>query len=130
MREQKYIQFAFVAGETPEILSERLNRKVYELRGKSPSVEVDLERLTAQIKYTESDTIPESIGEEYSMRGVRLTCKMCPYFIPTTKTDGSEDGRAKWGMCPMSPNKRTTKEAPGCDVLFESINSGVIKLTL
>lgn len=128
MKEQTYIQFAFVAGETPEALTEKLNGKLYELRGKNPVV--SFEGLMAQIKYTERDEIPESIGEEYSLKGVRLTCKRCPYFIPTTKADGTEDARAKWGMCPMSPNKRTTKDGPACDILFESISSGLVKLTL
>ena len=126
MISRSYQQFAIVAADSAQQLTDQLNEKLKELRDKGPTV--TFERMIARISYTEREQVPESIAEEYEMRGVRLTCEDCPFFTPAIKTDGSEDLRAKWGVCPFAEYKRTTRGSLACDELFQRLNDGRVKL--
>lgn len=126
MISRSYQQFAIVAADSAQQLTDQLNEKLKELRDKGPTV--TFERMIARISYTEREQVPESIAEEYEMRGVRLTCEDCPFFTPAIKTDGSEDLRAKWGGCPFAEYKRTTRGSLACDELFQRLNDGRVKL--
>ena len=128
MRYCTFKQYAIVAGDTTQELAEKLNAKLYELRNKSPDVTFD--GLTARIAYQESEEEPETIAEEYQLRGVRLTCYDCPYFVPTLNLDGSENRRAKKGGCPFKEHRLTYKDKAACDRLFEMLNDGRISLCI
>ena len=126
MRSRSYQQYAIVAADSAQTLTEQLNAKLIELRDKNPTV--TFEGLTARIQYVECEQIPESLAEEYETQGVRITCQDCPFFVPTYKADGTEDKRAKWGGCPFTEYKRTSKESRACDKLFQMMNDGRVKL--
>lgn len=126
MISRSYQQFAIVAADSAQQLTDQLNEKLKELRDKGPTV--TFEKMIARISYTEREQVPESIAEEYEMRGVRLTCEDCPFFTPAIKTDDSEDLRAKWGGCPFAEYKRTTRGSMACDELFQRLNDGRVKL--
>lgn len=128
MRCESYQQFAIVAADSAQSLTDQLNAKLYELRGKSPVV--TFEGLIARISYTERAETPEDICDEYRTVGVWLTCEDCPEFRPMLKADGTEDKRAKWGGCPYSPfgYGQTKRTAKACPRLFEMINAKEVKL--
>ena len=126
MRSRSYQQYAIVAADSAQTLTEQLNAKLIELRDKNPTV--TFEGLIARIQYVECEQIPESLAEEYEAQGVRLTCQDCPFFVPAYKADGTEDKRAKWGGCPFTEFKRTSKESNVCDKLFQMMNDGRVKL--
>lgn len=128
MISRSYQQFAIVAADSAQTLTELLNAKLLELRDKNPTV--TFEGLIARIQYIESESIPESISEEYEAQGVRLTCSDCPYFCPTMKADGSIDQRAKWGGCPLAEHGRTLKDSAVCDKLFQMLNNGEVQICL
>lgn len=128
MREQSYQQFAIVQADSATILTERLNEKLKELKDKEPTVEFDGN--TARIRYVERFDVPEGLEDEWSLKGVHLTCNDCPFFEPTTKRDGTPDERMKWGKCPCAKNARAYCETPMCKSAFKMINEGVIKLCL
>lgn len=128
MKSTSYQQFAIVAADSAQLLSDRLNSKLYELRDKHPVV--TFEGLIARISYEECDTVPECLADEYRAKGVSLNCGDCPFFEPVSKKDGTKDERVKWGDCPNAHYGRTSCEAPACDLLFEMINGGEIKLSL
>ena len=126
MISRSYQQFAIVAADSAQQLTDQLNEKLRELRDKSPTV--TFEGMIARIQYTECERVPESLAEEYEMQGVELTCEDCPYFCPTLKADGTIDGRAKWGGCHLMKDGRTDKRSRACDKLFQKLNNGEIKL--
>lgn len=128
MISRSYQQFAIVAADSAQVLTDALNAKLYDLKDKNPTV--TFEGLIARIQYTESEQVPESLAEEYEAQGVRLTCQDCPLFVPALKADGTEDLRAKRGGCPYAEYKRTSKDSPACDEIFKMLNDGRVKLCL
>ena len=130
MRRESFQQFAIVAADSAQALTEQLNTKLYELRDKHPTV--TFEGMIARISYTEETSILEELSDEYAQVGIKLTCQSCPLFQPVRKADGTIDKRAKWGGCDYSPlgYGQTTKCSKACNRLYEMINSGEAKLCL
>ena len=128
MINESYPQYAIVDGDNGQMLTDKLNAKLYELRAKNPSVHFD--GLIAQISYTETTERPEDLTEEYALKGVRLTCQDCPHFTPILNADGSEDRRTKIGDCKFAHYGRTYRDTPACEYLFNGINTGEVKLCL
>ena len=128
MRTESYQQFAVVKNDQASLFEGELNRRIRELKGKSPQVKFD--GLTAYISYIESNDIPESIADEYELAGAGFRCGSCPYFRPVLKADGTEDGRVSWGYCDNAPNDlgRTYRDNPACNRLYEEIREGGIGL--
>ena len=130
MRRESFQQFAIVAADSAQQLTEQLNEKLRELKGKNPTV--TCERMSARISYSEDVQIFEELSDEYEEIGIKLTCQACPMFQPVLKADGTIDKRAKWGGCEYSPlgYGQTTKQSKCCSRLFEMLNSGEVKLCL
>ena len=126
MISRSYQQFAIVAADSAQQLTDQLNDKLKELRDKSPTV--TFEGMIARIQYTESDRVPETLEDEYELKGVRLTCEDCPFFTPALKGDGSKDLRAKRGGCPFTESKTTDRRTLACEKLFQMLNDGRVKL--
>lgn len=126
MRYETIQQFAVVRGETAAEFTEMLNEKMLELKDKSPRVEFD--GLTAYIKYSETVRHPECLGEEYEVIGVRFCCEQCPAFEPRCKANGTPDARCKKGGCPNTIYNKTFADASACDLLYEMLKEGKVKL--
>lgn len=127
MREETFQQYAIVQCDSAKRLTEQLNDKLRELKDKDPVV--SFEGLTARICYTERAEVPEDIVDEWKLKGVSLTCSQCPYYQPTTKSDGSVDLRSKKGMCSYSGTCRFgTGQA--CEDLYKMIQEGGVGLCL
>ena len=125
---RSYQQFAIVQGDTAQQLSDELNAKLYELRDKSPTVM--FEGLIARIQYMENVVEAETIEDEYELQGVRLTCQDCPYYEPILKANGEIDGRIKYGNCPYSEFGRAYRDSRACDMLYQKLNNGEVRLCL
>lgn len=128
MRTESYQQFAIVAADTAQQLTEQLNQKLYELRFKRPVV--TFEGLIARISYDESVDILEDTRDEYELEGVRLTCQDCPFFRPLLKMDGTPNRAAKRGDCQFADYGSTRRDARVCNKLFELLNRGEVRLCL
>lgn len=128
MRYDSYKQFAIVTGDSARQLTEKLNAKLYELRNKDPIV--TFEGMIARIEYTEDEEKPETLAEEYQLKGVRLTCYQCPMFEPLRNKDGSENRSAKRGGCIFREHGMTFRDMAACDKLFEMLNDGRMYLCL
>lgn len=130
MRREVFQQYAIVAADSAQDLTEQLNAKLRELSAKRP--QVTFEGLIARISYTEEAHFIEDLSDEYEAVGIKLKCQDCPLFQPVRKMDGSIDKRAKWGGCEYSPlgYGQTTKCSNACNRLFEMINSGEVRLCL
>lgn len=130
MRRECFQQYAIVAADSAQSLTEQLNSKLRELQDKRP--QVTFEGLIARISYTENVYLMEELADEYEAVGIKLSCQDCPLFQPVRKMDGTIDKRAKWGGCEYSPlgYGQTTKQSKACNRLYEMINSGEVKLCL
>lgn len=128
MKSERFEQFRVIREANAEMLTDRLNRAMYELRHKSPSVEVNGDQ--ALIRYIEEETEPEGIADEYIAKGVRLTCADCPYFEPKRNADGTIDARSKWGDCPHAHLGRTSATSSMCEVIFEKLNNKEARICL
>lgn len=130
MRRECFQQYAIVAADSAQSLTEQLNSKLRELQDKNP--QVTFEGLIARISYTENVYLMEELADEYEAVGIKLSCQDCPMFQPVRKMDGTIDKRAKWGGCEYSPlgYGQTTKQSKACNRLYEMINSGEVKLCL
>lgn len=130
MRRECFQQYAIVAADSAQSLTEQLNSKLRELQDKRP--QVTFEGLIARISYIENVYLMEELADEYEAVGIKLSCQDCPMFQPVRKMDGTIDKRAKWGGCEYSPlgYGQTTKQSKACNRLYEMINSGEVKLCL
>ena len=131
MKRSSYEQFAIVRSDSAPLFEKQLNEKMYELRENYPEVKFsDSIPLYAQIKYRMETVAPESISEEFEMVGASFVCEQCPYFVPATNKNGSEDLRCKVGDCTHPDNElgRAYKTSPACDHLYELIKEGKVKL--
>lgn len=128
MRRESYQQFAIVAADSAQELTDRLNAELYRLRDKRPTV--SFEGMIARISYTETADVKETISDEFEAKGIKLTCQDCPIFKPILKSDGTADARVKWGDCPFCEFGRTTRDSAACESLFKMINSGEVRLCL
>ena len=128
MKVKSYEQFAIVAADSAQTLTEELNRKLVELSDKNPTV--TFEGLIARISYMETESDPEDLVEDYRVRGVNLTCQDCPFFEPARTGNGSIDRRAKWGGCRFAEYQRTNRDSSVCDKLFQLLNNGEVRLCL
>ena len=128
MKRESYQQFAIVAADSAQSLTEQLNAKLRELSGKHPTV--TFEGLIARIQYMENVVEAETIEDEYELQGVRLTCQDCPYYEPILKANGEIDGRIKYGNCPYSEFGRAYRDSRACDMLYQKLNNGEVRLCL
>ena len=128
MKVSSFQQYAIVAADSAETLTEELNQKLIELQDKRPTV--TFEGMIARVCYAETTRAPETAWEEYEARGVRLTCQDCPCFRPILKADGTVDGRIKYGDCEHSETGRAFRDSMACDKLFQMLNNGEVRLCL
>ncbi len=131
MKRSSYEQFAIVHSDSASLFNEQLNAEIYRLKYNHPVVHFSESiPFYAQIKYTVTESVPESISEEYELQGVHFTCAQCPYFEPDKNADGTVDRRYKKGNCNHPDNEygRTFKDSPACDRLHELINEGSVKV--
>lgn len=129
MKNRSYPQYAILSENSASALTEKLNETLRTIN--DDNVTVEFEGLIARVRYTEKETgIPESLSDEYSIKGVSLTCSQCPYFKVMLKKDGTPDERKKVGCCPFAKRGVTFKDSPACDILFQALNNGEVTLCL
>lgn len=131
MKSSRYEQFAIVHADSASLFNEQLNEEIFRLRYDNPVVHFSESiPFYAQIKYTVTERTPESLAEEYELKGVQFTCAQCPHFQPTLKKDGTEHPTCKFGECTHEDSElgRTLKTMPACDKLYEMIHEGKVKL--
>ena len=126
MKAQSIQQFAIVQSDSAAQFEEELNARMRDLSKKCPKVKFD--GLTAYISYVETVSIPESLADEYELNGARFHCEDCPEFQAILNKDGSVNRVIKYGECQFAEYRRTYKDSPACERLFELIKSGRIGL--
>ena len=81
--------------------------------GKEPIVHFfDGMGFCASVKYYISFNQPETIAEEYELKGLGEKCCACPYFSPL------QDKRFKSSLCSCL-EKRVYMDTPACDIFYK-----------
>lgn len=126
MRRESIQQFAIVRSDSASAFEEELNTRIRELAAYKPEVRFD--GLTAYIQYRIEKVIPESVCDEYELKGSSFICEQCPCFEPILKRDGTEDKRIRYGECQFAEFGRTYKDSPACERLYQMLKSGEVGL--
>lgn len=66
MKRESFQQFAIVAADSAQELTERLNAELFKLRDKRP--QVTFEGMIARISYTEEIQIAETVSDDFEER--------------------------------------------------------------
>ena len=124
-------QFAIIRERSASTFEDKLNARLEELVDDKTNVtfsDVDGD-MVARIEYIkkvdfERRTLP------MSETGICFTCGDCPYLSPILTQKGTVDGRIKYGDCPFATCGRAFKSTPACDVLYNKIVNGEVRLCL
>jgi len=71
------------------------------------------------VRFRETVDIPETLEEEYRLKGYRDTCSMCREFMPST------DGRTKYVHCPHDQECRAWPDRGCCEYYWAMMKNGV-----
>ncbi len=131
MRNESIQRFAIVKADSAAAFEEELNARISELANNRPVVSFhDADPLFARISYTENVKVPETLSDEYALKGITFRCEDCPNFTPMAKADGTEDKRLKYGECQYARMGRTYRDSMACELLFQMIADGRVGLCL
>lgn len=132
MRRSHYDQYAIVSEDSAQLFNEEVNAEIFRLKDKHPIVHFSesTSPFVAQIKYTETEDIPETLEDEYQLAGALFVCAQCPFFEPDRTADGEIDKRSKKGNCkhPRSEYGRAIKDAAACDKLYKLISERSVRI--
>lgn len=108
-------QMRAVSGSTPQETAMLFNQAMAELADLNPTYERD--GGVFWIYYTVVKSEPETIVEEYELKGERAHCIDCPYLMRDLNRFGSIDGRKKWATCGKS-GERTNIDSTACEEYY------------
>ena len=124
-------QFAIIRERSAQTFEEKLNTRLRDLSDSGASVtfgEIG-DDLVAQISYVER-VEETTVVLPLSETGIKFHCVDCPKFQPVLNRHGEEDGRVKYGNCPNAPMGRVFKKSEACDLLYNLIINGEVRLCL
>ena len=106
------------SGETVEEFEKAVN----EALRKGASLEsLDLPTLRAWLKFIEVTYTPESLRDQYALKGITPKCGDCPYYKEPT------DRRLRYGSCSMYA--KTDPKDDVCEPFFKWLDLGEVKLS-
>lgn len=122
MKYQYFPQVKVVSATTGEEFERRMNEALADLAGRGRKFEVTFnlnQGHCAYVQYDECREVPETVAEEYRLRGEIYSCINCPNYKP------SMDGRTKYSRCDyMSERTYGTREA--CEWFYKKVAKGEI----
>lgn len=101
----------------------KLNATLEDLARRGKKVEITFNLTVGHCAYVKFDEIhktPETIADEYELRGERYTCRECPHYVP------SMDGRTKYSRCTIM-DERTTAKSDACEWFYKRLAKGELR---
>lgn len=121
MKRTRMTRYVGLEARTAGELGELLTAKCEELKEYRPEIVWNLGNgNSAFLVYEEHVEEPETIAEEYELRGEGYTCESCPFKEPIT------DGRSRhrW-RCPRRP-QGTDIDCKACVKFYQALEEGEI----
>ena len=117
-------RIAIVEAPNAALFEAELNRRLDELEEYSPRLEIEHHQPhTAYIFYTLKKYIPETIADEFHLKGINYKCSDCGYCKPILNKDGSVNQNSKYATCSKAERKRIAIDFDACDTFyFELVN--------
>ena len=81
----------------------------------------DTAPMCVHLIYEEQKLVPETLSEEFELRGEHYYCKDCPYFIR------GKNKRCKSIGCKYSPYGTAADFNPACEYFFKQLINGKIE---
>ncbi|MEE1163520.1 MAG: hypothetical protein UHU21_07485 [Lachnospiraceae bacterium] len=129
MKEKTYQQIRVISNNDPAEFQRLFNEAQTELASKNPKVQFNMTMgHCAYITYTETQKIPETMEDEFSLVGVELHCRNCPKFEWPLRKDGEIYKSKKRGTCPISMYGFTNRDSCACEYLYKGLASGKLQM--
>lgn len=106
MRDVKRKKFYCVQCTTAAEFEARVNRILAEIS--EPELTFPDQPFTAYILGVEWERVPETLADDFTLRGESYNCGECPYFVR------ANDLRRRWHTCGFS-HTPTREDTPACD---------------
>lgn len=120
MRNESYRQVSLIEDESLLELEKKINKRMQELAGCSPELDVDVKARYAVITYTSCRDIAETIKDEYNKKGVRFSCSQCPFL------EIDSDKRKKRYPCSHSEVGFSRIDSDACEDFYKWVDEGKI----
>lgn len=108
-----------VQAKSEQAFDKRFAQVSEELQEKDVELVWDSTGMCVHFHYTEPVYVPESVKEEYELKGCSYHCKDCPYFIK------GKNGKYKSAGCMYEPDAVDYTEA--CEKFYREMATGKIK---
>lgn len=129
MKEKTYQQIRVISNNDPAEFQRLFNEAQTELASKNPKVQFNMTMgHCAYITYTETQKIPETMEDEFSLVGVELRCRNCPKFEWPLRKDGEIYKSKKRGTCPVAMYGFTNRDSHACEYLYKGLASGKLQM--
>lgn len=129
MKEKTYQQIKVISNNDPAEFQRLFNEAQTELASKNPKVQFNMTMgHCAYITYTETQKIPETMEDEFSLVGVELRCRNCPKFEWPLRKDGEIYKSKKRGTCPVAMYGFTNRDSHACEYLYKGLASGKLQM--
>ena len=106
-----------ISGSTPQEAAMAFNTAIMELAPMHPTFKQ--EGNTFWIYYTVVYREPETLSEEYEMRGEGAKCVNCPYCVRDLNRFGDIDERKKHATCTAREGERIRIDSSACDIYYK-----------
>lgn len=71
--------------------------------------------------YTDTEKIPETVKDEYELKGITYCCRNCPYL------EKDEDRRKRRHACKYAVYGEVFEDEPACERFYRELNAGLLK---
>lgn len=118
MKRIKRKRIAVIETETAALFEIAINKRLDEVSEYKYTLEIEHHQPhTAYIHYEYDEYVPETLADEFHLKGINYKCKDCKYYNPVLNDDGSVDKRRKNTIC--SHHERPVhKDYDACDTYY------------
>ena len=128
MRIKRLQQFRIIEADDAATFQSELNKALAELADLDPEIDTDVRAgFRAFIRYEKSEDIPETLAEQFNVRGISYKCKDCPECSFIRTRTGEIDARQSRGICPHTEYGHCFLDAEACELFYSKLIEEGIK---
>lgn len=128
MKNRRLKQFRIIDSKDAATFQTEINEALEELAAYDPQVDSDVTAgFRAFISYEVSEDIPETLAEQFNLRGISYKCKDCPECSRILTRTGEVDQRQSRGICPHTEYGHCFLESEACELFYSKLIEEGIK---
>ena len=118
MKRIKRKRIAVIEAETAALFENAINKRLDEVSEYKYTLEIEHHQPhTAYIHYEYDEYVPETLADEFNLKGINYKCKDCKYCHQISNADGSADKRRKSAYC-NHHERQVHKDFDACDTYY------------